>query len=109
MDIEEEAIRLKIYMGEADHYGKLLAYKAVVHFLKEKGIWGATVTKGIYGFGKRSILHSSTPLRLSEDMPVIVDAVDSREKILPLVPALSEMVRGGLITTEEIKVLGHIG
>ncbi len=109
MDIEENAIRIRIYLGESDRFDNMPTYKAVVHFLQSKGIWGATVTRGIYGFGKRSILHSSTPLRLSEDMPVVIDTVDSSDKLMPLIEELSEMVKGGLITTENIKVLRHIG
>ncbi len=62
MDLAERAVRVKIYVGESDRYEGLPAYKAVVHYLREQGIWGATVTRGVYGFGKRSLLHTSTPL-----------------------------------------------
>ncbi len=109
MELEEKAVRLRIYMGESDHYQNLPAYKAVVHFLREQGIWGATVVRGVYGFGKRSVLHASTPLRLSEDMPIVIETVDSEMKITPLLPKLGEMVRGGLITVEEVKVVRHMG
>lgn len=109
MDLEERAVRLRIYLGESDHFQGRPAYKAVVHFLRERGIWGATVTRGIYGYGKVSRLHAASPLRLSEDLPVVVEAVDAEEKLRPLVPALSEMVRGGLLTLEEVRVLRHIG
>lgn len=109
MEIEENAIRMKIYLGESDGFKGIPAYKAVVHYLREQGIWGATVTRGVYGFGKRSILHASTPLRLSEDLPMIIEVVDSKTKILDLIPGLSEMIKGGLITTEEVKILRHIG
>jgi len=109
MDLEEKAMRMKIYVGESDHYGGLPAYKAVVHFLREQGVWGATVTRGVYGFGKRSLLHTSTPLRLSEDLPMIIEAVDSEKKITAVIPKVSEMVKGGLITVEDVRVMRHLG
>ena len=109
MQLEEKAVRIKIYVGESDHYGGLPAYKAVVQYLREQGIWGATVTRGIYGFGKRSLLHTSTPLRLSEDLPTIVEAVDSEKKIAATIPRISVMVKGGLITLEDVRVMRHLG
>ncbi len=109
MDLEERAVRLKIYVGESDHVGNLPAYKAVVHYLREQGIWGATVTRGVYGFGKRSLLHTSTPLRLSEDLPMIIEAVDSEKKVAAVIPKISEMVKGGLITVDEVRVMRHLG
>ena len=109
MDLDQKAVRLKIYLGESDRYQGRPAYQAVVELLRSKGMWGATVTRGIYGFGKRSLLHSASALRLSEDLPLIVEVVESEGKITPLVPALSDMVRGGLITVEDVQVLRHIG
>jgi PII-like signaling protein len=108
MDLEENAVCMKIYLGESDHYDSLPAYKAVVHFLREKGIWGATVIRGIYGFGKQSKFHSSIPLRLSEDMPILIEVVDSRDKLMGLIPELSQMVTEGLITMEDVKVVRHM-
>lgn len=109
MQLEENALRLKIYVGESEHYQGQPAYKAVVLCLRERGIWGATVTRGIYGFGKRSKLHAAAPLRLSEDLPITIEAVDSEKKILEVVPIVGEMVKGGLITVDEVRVLRHIG
>ena len=109
MEIDEKALCLKIYVGESDHYDGIPAYKAVVHLLRECGIWGATVTRGIYGFGKRSKLHAASPLRLSEDLPIIIEAIDSEKKILEVIPRVSEMVKGGLITVNDVKVMRHIG
>jgi uncharacterized protein len=109
MDLAEKAVRVKIYVGESDRYAGQPAYKAVVHLLREQGIWGATVTRGIYGFGKRSLLHTSTPLRLSEDLPIIIEAVDSEKKITAVIPKISEMVMGGLITLEDVRVMRHLG
>jgi len=109
MELDEKAVRVRIYVGESDRYGGLPAYKAVVHYLREQGFWGATVTRGIYGFGKRSLLHTSTPLRLSEDLPIIIEAVDSEKKITAVIPKISEMVKGGLITVEDVRVMRHLG
>ncbi len=109
MELVERAVRVKIYVGESDQYEGRPAYKAVVEFLRERGLWGATVTRGIYGYGKRSRLHSASALRLSEDLPLVIEAVDTESKILPLIPALSEMVKGGLITMDDVRVLRHIG
>lgn len=109
MELSESAVRLKIYLGESDRFEGRPAYQAVVALLRSEGIWGATVTRGIYGFGKRSRLHAASPLRLSEDLPLLIEAVDTREKVEPLVPRLSAMVVGGLITLEDVKVLRHIG
>lgn len=109
MELSENAVRLKIYLGESDRFHGQPAYQAVVHLMRERGLWGATVTRGIYGYGKRSRLHSASALRLSEDLPLIVEAVDSEEKVMALIPELSSMVRGGLITVDQVKVLRHLG
>jgi uncharacterized protein len=109
VELDEKAIRLSIYLGESDRFDGRPAYQAVVQFLRERGCWGATVTRGIYGYGKRSRLHTASALRLSEDLPLIIEVVESESKILPLVPRLSEMVKGGLITVADVKVLRHIG
>lgn len=108
MQREDRAVRMKIYLGESDHYDGKPAYQAVVQLMRAKGIWGATVTRGIYGYGKRSLLHNASILRLSEDLPLIIEAVDSEKKLRALIPELSQMVKGGLITTEEIQVLRHL-
>lgn len=109
LQLDEKAVRLTIYVGESDRVDGKPAFQAVVELMRKKGLWGATVTRGIYGFGKRSLLHSASALRLSEDLPLVIQAVDSEAKVLALVPELSEMVKGGLITVEDVKVLRHLG
>jgi len=96
-------------VGESDRYDGKPAYQAVVHMLRERGFWGATVTRGIYGYGKRSKLHSAATLRLSEDLPLIIEVVESSDKVAAVVPELSDMLKGGLITVEEVRVLRHLG
>ncbi|MCI4326016.1 MAG: DUF190 domain-containing protein [Thermoplasmata archaeon] len=109
MELDEHAVRLKIYLGESDRFDGRPAYQAVVRLMRKKGLWGATVTRGVYGYGKRSRLHSASVLRLSEDLPLVVEAVDSEEKVMALIPELSKMVQGGLITIDEVRVLRHLG
>lgn len=99
MEAVEEAVMLRIYLGESDKEGRHAAYKAIVHILREKGIWGATATRGLYGFGKKSVLHAASPLRLSEDLPIIVEAVDAHRKIEAVIPKIAPLVKGGLIVT----------
>ncbi len=109
MKLDEKAVRLEIYVGESDRFHGKPAYQAVVTLMRSRGLWGATVTRGIYGFGKRSLLHSASALRLSEDLPLIIETVGAEPKIMAIVPELSEMVKGGLITIEDVKVLRYLG
>jgi uncharacterized protein len=109
MELNEKAVRLKIYVGESDRFEGRPAYQAVVELLRKQGFWGATVTRGIYGYGKRSRLHSASVLRLSEDVPLIIEVVEAEQKVRAIVPELSAMVKGGLITLEDVNVLRHIG
>ena len=108
MHFQEKALRLKIYVGELDQYQGQPAYKAVVHYLRKEGIWGATVTKGIYGYGKRSLVHATSPLRLSSDLPMVIDAVDSEKKIIAALPMLNMIVKDGLITIDEVVVVRNM-
>ncbi len=108
MQVEEDALRLRVYLGETDRapgHGNELLYKRVVHSLRARGVWGATVIRGIYGFGKRSRLHAASPLRLSGDLPVIVEAVDRESKIRAVLQELREQVADGLITLDRVTVV----
>lgn len=109
MEIEEDAIRVRIYLGEADRHGGEALYKVIVHRLREAGVWGATVFRGLYGYGRKSVLHASSPLRLSTDLPVVVEAVDAERKLAPVLDDLADLVKEGLITTEPVTVLHHVG
>ena len=109
MRIEGPALLVRIYIGEADHpYGKPL-YQAVVAFLRERGIAGATVFRGIEGFGANARLHTSRLLRLYEDLPILIEVVDQEDRIRQILPDLDEMVGDGLITLERIEVLAYRG
>lgn len=108
MEVVEDAVMLRIYLGESDKVGHLAAYKAIVHKLRELGIWGATVIRGHYGYGKKSVLHTASPLRLSEDLPIVIEAVDNRQKIEGALPRISSMVQGGLIVILDVQAHVHM-
>ena len=105
MTIEGEALLVRIYIGESDTHGGQPLYDAIVRLLRERGIRGATVFRGIEGFGRSSRVHTTRILALSEDLPVLVEAVDTDEHIRAVLPDLEAMVGGGLITLEHIEVV----
>ena len=109
MKLEGSAILVRIYIGESDHHDGRPLYQAIVARLRELGIAGATVLRGIEGFGAHAHLHTTRLLRLSEDLPVLIEVVDSEERIRAILPELDEMVGDGLITLEKIEVLAYRG
>ena len=109
MELEREGVRLRIYIGESDKYNGKPMFKYLVEALKEEGICGATVLRGITGYGKASRIHSPSILRLSSDMPIVVEVVARKENIEKLKPWLIKVVKGGLITEEDIKVVYYEG
>jgi uncharacterized protein len=107
MKIPEEGYLLRILIGESDKHGHHPLYEAIVLQARESGLAGATVTRGIMGFGKNSILHTAKILRLSEDLPMVVEIVDSLEKIENFLPQLDRMVTDGLVTLERVRVIHY--
>jgi len=105
--LEGEAQLLRIYIGESDRWHGQPLYEALVLKARELHLAGATVLRGPMGFGKRSRLHTVKVLRLSEDLPIIIEIVDSPEKINLLLPYLDEMVTEGLITLEKVHVIQY--
>lgn len=105
MKLPEEGKLLRIFIGEGDHYRGKPLYEAIVLKARELNLAGATVLKGVMGFGANSRLHTSKVLRLSEDMPLIIEIVDTEEKLALLMPFLEETVIEGLITIEDVKVI----
>ena len=103
MELIEDALLLRVFLGAKDRVGRKPAYKAIVHLLRAEGIWGATVLRGTYGFGKRSVLHATSPLRLSEDLPIVIEAIDRAQKIQAVLPQLAPLVSGGLLFTVPVK------
>ena len=105
MKLPEEGKLLRIFIGEQDRWGNQPLYEALVHLAKKEGLAGATAIKGFLGFGCKSRMHTAKILRLSEDLPIIIEIVDSEEKINAFLPHLDEMVKEGLITLEKAQVI----
>jgi PII-like signaling protein len=101
------AKKVSIYVGEDHQYHGHALYVAILDFLFQKGVAGANVVRGIAGFGADHHLHTTRILRLTEDLPIRIEFIESSEKIQELLPALSEMVHEGLITTSEVEVIKH--
>ena len=105
MKIPQEGYLLRIFVGESDKHGHIPLYEAIVLNARKAGLAGATVLRGVMGFGKHSVLHTAKILRLSEDLPMIVEVVDSLEKIEGFLPTLDTMVLEGLVTVEKVRVI----
>jgi len=105
MTIPEDGYLLKIFVGESDKVGHKPLYEAIVIKAREAGLAGATVFRGVMGFGKNSVLHTAKILRLSEDLPMVIEIVDSLERIEKFLPLLDPLIAGGLVTLEQVKVL----
>src|ERR1041385_4435785 len=107
MKTPENGKLLRIFIGESDRWHHQPLYEAIVLKARELGLAGATVLRGPMGFGANSRLHTAKILRLSLDLPMIVEIIDSEEKINLLLPYLDEMVREGLVTLEDVRVLKY--
>lgn len=99
-----EKVLLRVYIGESDRHGRLPLYEALVELFRKEGLAGATVLRGVAGFGASSVFHSDKLLELSRDLPLVIEAVDSREKIEALMPLLDTMMDGGMVTMETVQV-----
>jgi PII-like signaling protein len=109
MQIPQDAILLRIFIGESDRWEHGPLYEAIVLKARELHLGGATVLRGPMGYGKTSRLHTAKILNLSTDLPLIIEIVDSEEKIDTLLPELDKMISGGLVTLEKVKVLHYRG
>jgi len=107
MRIPREALLLRIFLGEDDRHGRQPLYEAVVLKAREMHLAGATVLRGPLGFGHSSRLHTAKVLRLSEDLPIVVEVVDSEEKINRFLPELDRMMGSGLVTLERVQVVQY--
>jgi len=103
--VPREGKLLRIFIGEQDKWHGQPLYEAIVHLARKQGLAGATCLKGFLGYGAKSHLHTVKLLRLSEDLPIIIEIVDSEEKIQAFVPQLDAMIRDGLVTLERAEVL----
>jgi uncharacterized protein len=105
--IEGDAKRVRVYIGESDRWHGKPLFTAIVERCRADGFAGATVLRGIEGFGAHSRIHTARILQLSEDLPVVVEIVDLAERIERLLPMLDEMVGEGLVTIEDVHVLKY--
>jgi uncharacterized protein len=106
-ELPEEAVLLRIFLGEDDRHRHLPLYEAIVLKAREKHLAGATVLRGPLGFGKSSRLHTPKGLRLSRDLPMVIEIVDTPEKISAFLPELDGMMKGGLVTLERAQVIRY--
>ena len=109
MRIDGPALLVRIYIGEADHHEGKPLYQAIVELLRERGLAGATVLRGIEGYGANAHLHTTRLLRLSEDLPLLIEVVDQEDRIRAILPELDELVGDGLITLEKVEVIAYRG
>ncbi|HEX6201634.1 MAG TPA: DUF190 domain-containing protein [Thermoanaerobaculia bacterium] len=109
MKLPEQGTLLRIFIGESDQWHHRPLYEAIVLKARELHLAGATVLRGVMGYGATSRLHTAKVLRLSEDLPIVVEIVDSEEKIARLLPHLDEMVQEGLLTMEKVRVVKYRG
>ncbi len=110
MQIPRDAVLLRIFIGEDDKAGHKPLYEAIVLKARELRLGGATVLRGPLGFGRSSVLHTTKILRLSEDLPVVIEIVDAEEKINAFLPELEKLMdSSGLVTLEKVKVLRYGG
>src|SRR3989440_9581496 len=107
MHLPEEAVLLRIFIGESDRWNHRSLYEAIVLKARELHLAGATVLRGPMGFGKSSRMHTAKILRLSMDLPIVIEIVDSEEKINTLLPALEQMMSGGMVTLERVQVINY--
>jgi uncharacterized protein len=107
MHLPEDAVLLRVFIGESDRYQHRPLYEAIVPKARQLDLAGATVLRGPMGFGKSSHLHTAKILRLSMDLPIVIEIVDSEDKVNAFLPVLDEMMGGGLVTLERAKVIRH--
>ncbi len=107
MKLEGEGKLLRIFIGESDKHGRKPLYQAIVEMLRQEGMAGATVLRGIEGFGATSHLHTARILRLSEDLPIVIEVADTAERIEAIMPKIDEMVSDGMVTLERVEVVTY--
>jgi len=107
MHLPHEAMLLRVFIGETDRWHHQPLYEAIVMKARELHLAGATVLRGPMGYGKSSRVHTAKILRLSMDLPMVIEIVDTEEKIQAFVPLLDEMMSGGLVTLEKVRVIDY--
>ena len=107
MEVPRDSILLRIFIGESDRWNHKPLYEAIVLKARELHLAGATVLRGPMGFGKSSRMHTAKILRLSMDLPIVIEIVDSEEKVQAFLPNLEQMLSGGLVTLERVQVIDY--
>ncbi len=102
---EGERTLMRIHIGESDKWHGKPLYQAILEMLRKEGFSGVTALRGVGGYGSSSIYHTDKILRLSQDLPIVLEIVESHERIEQILPRLDEMVEGGLITLEKVRVI----
>jgi len=105
--IEGEQVLMRIFLGESDHWERRPLYAVLLELFRAKGLAGATVLRGVAGFGPDSIIHQASLLRLSADLPLIIEVVDTEERLQGVLPDVDRMMSGGLITMEKVRVVHY--
>ncbi len=107
MELPRDAVLLRVFFGEDDKFGRLPLYEAIVLKAREMHLAGVTVLRGHVGFGHMSRIHTTKILRLSQDLPIVIEIVDTQERIDPFLSVLDSMMASGLITLEKVQVLQY--
>ncbi len=105
--LDGQQVLMRIFVGEGDRHGRIPLYQALVELFRREKLAGATVLRGTLGFGAKSHLHTAHLLRLSQDLPVVVEVVDTAEKIDSVMRQIDEMVHDGLVTLEKVRVVRY--
>lgn len=107
MKIEGQGLLARIYIGESDTWHGRPLYEAIVHLLRDRGLAGATVLRGIEGFGAKQHLHTTRILSLTTDLPILIEVVDQEDRVRAALPDIDAMVVDGLITLERVEVIAY--
>jgi PII-like signaling protein len=105
--LEGEQVLTRIFIGESDQWAHRPLYMALIELFRRNGLAGATVLKGVAGFGARSLVHTASLLRLSADLPLVIEVVDSQEHLATVLPEIDAMMGGGLVTMEKVRVIRY--
>ncbi|HHT9118229.1 MAG TPA: DUF190 domain-containing protein [Candidatus Hypogeohydataceae bacterium YC38] len=103
----EEGRLLRVFVGENHRFKGMPLFEAIIHKAKDAGLGGTTILKGIEGFGSHGKIHTIRVLRVAEDMPIVIEIVDTPEKIDSFLPLLDEMMQEGIVTIEDVKVIRY--
>jgi PII-like signaling protein len=109
MRAEGQGELLRVFVGESDRWHGKPLYEVIVQLVRREGLAGATVLRGIEGFGADSRIHTSRILRLSEDLPVVIEIVDTADRIRGILPQLDEMITEGMVTLEKVRIIAYRG